>query len=140
MIARRMTLGLLAAPLILRPASANWPDKPIRMLHGFGPGGTADILARLLATPIGDALGQPVIVESRPGAGGNIASAQLARAPADGNTLALLTGGHAVSRGGPRAAPTPFASPLPEPSPSACTPTDMAMAMVMVMLAAWAPP
>lgn len=97
MIARRTTLGLLAAPLILRPASANWPDKPIRMLHGFGPGGTADILARLLATPIGDALGQPVIVESRPGAGGNIASAQLARAPADGNTLALLTGGHAVS-------------------------------------------
>ncbi|NKC32100.1 tripartite tricarboxylate transporter substrate binding protein [Falsiroseomonas selenitidurans] len=97
MITRRAALGLLAAPALIRPAAAAWPDRPVRLLHGFGPGGTADILARLLATPIGEALGQPVVVEPRPGAGGNIASGQLARAPADGHTLALLTGGHAVS-------------------------------------------
>ncbi|WP_270933118.1 tripartite tricarboxylate transporter substrate-binding protein [Falsiroseomonas oryzae] len=96
MFTRRTALGLLAAPLVIRPAAA-WPDRPIRLLHGFAPGGTADILARVLATPMADALGQPVVVEPRPGAGGNIASAQLARAPADGNTLGLLTGGHAVS-------------------------------------------
>jgi tripartite-type tricarboxylate transporter receptor subunit TctC len=95
-ITRRAALGLLAAPLLIRPAAA-FPDRPLRMLHGFAPGGTADILARLLAAPIGEALGQPVVVESRPGAGGNIASAQLARAPADGHTIGLLTGGHAVS-------------------------------------------
>ncbi|MGE5200180.1 MAG: Bug family tripartite tricarboxylate transporter substrate binding protein [Rhodospirillaceae bacterium] len=97
MIARRAALGLLAAPFAVSQAQAAWPDRPIRLLHGFGPGGTADILARLLAQPMSEALGQPVVVESRPGAGGNIASAQLARAPADGNTLGLLTGGHAVS-------------------------------------------
>ncbi|WP_137180733.1 tripartite tricarboxylate transporter substrate binding protein [Roseomonas sp. AR75] len=97
MITRRATLGLLAAPLLATPALGAWPERPIRLLHGFGPGGTADILARLLAQPMGDALGQPVVVEPRPGAGGNIASAQLARAPADGYTLGLLTGGHAVS-------------------------------------------
>jgi tripartite-type tricarboxylate transporter receptor subunit TctC len=96
MITRRAGLGLLAAPLLIRPAAA-WPERPLRMLHGFAPGGTADILARLLAAPIGEALGQPVVVEPRPGAGGNIASAQLARAPADGHTIGLLTGGHAVS-------------------------------------------
>jgi tripartite-type tricarboxylate transporter receptor subunit TctC len=96
MITRRATLGLLAAPLLIRPAAA-WPDRPLRMLHGFAPGGTADILARVLAAPLGDALGQPVVVESRPGAGGNIASAALARSPADGHTIGLLTGGHAVS-------------------------------------------
>jgi tripartite-type tricarboxylate transporter receptor subunit TctC len=97
MITRRAALGLLATPLLAGQASAAWPERPVRLLHGFGPGGTADILARLLATPIGDALGQPVVVEARPGAGGNIASAALARAPADGYTLGLLTGGHAVS-------------------------------------------
>ena len=97
MIRRRAALGLLAAPLLAGPARATWPERPIRMLHGFGPGGTADILARLLAGPMGEALGQPVVVEPRPGAGGNVASGQLARAPADGQTIGLITGGHAVS-------------------------------------------
>ncbi|MGG5817467.1 tripartite tricarboxylate transporter substrate binding protein [Falsiroseomonas sp. HW251] len=97
MITRRAALAMLATPLIASPALAAWPERPIRLLHGFAPGGTADILARLLATPMGEQLGQPVIVESRPGAGGNIASAQLARSAPDGYTLGLLTGGHAVS-------------------------------------------
>lgn len=96
MIRRRMALGLLAAPLVITPAAA-YPDRPIRLLHGFGPGGTADILARVLGQALAEQLGQPVAVEPRPGAGGNVASGQLARAPADGHTLALLTGGHAVS-------------------------------------------
>jgi len=76
-----------------------WPDKPIKLLQGFGAGGNADTVARILAGPLGEALGKPVVVEARTGAGGNIASEALVRSPADGYTLILLTGGHAVSAG-----------------------------------------
>jgi tripartite-type tricarboxylate transporter receptor subunit TctC len=96
-LSRRGALGLAAASLPPRVAQAAWPDRPIRILHGFAPGGTADTLSRLMAAPLSEALGQPVVVEARPGAGGNIATAALARAASDGDTLDLLTGGHAVN-------------------------------------------
>jgi tripartite-type tricarboxylate transporter receptor subunit TctC len=73
------------------------PDRSITLLHGFGAGGAADTICRILAPPLAEALGRPVVVEPRPGAGGNIASAALARAPADGHTLGLLTGSHGVA-------------------------------------------
>jgi tripartite-type tricarboxylate transporter receptor subunit TctC len=66
-------------------------------VHGFGPGGPADSIARLIAGPIGTALGRSVVVEPRPGAGGNIAAAALSRAAADGSIIGLVTGGHAVT-------------------------------------------
>jgi tripartite-type tricarboxylate transporter receptor subunit TctC len=69
----------------------------VTLLHGFAAGGAADTIARILAPPLGDALGKPVVVEARPGAGGNIASAALARAAPDGQTLGLLTGSHGVA-------------------------------------------
>jgi tripartite-type tricarboxylate transporter receptor subunit TctC len=71
--------------------------RPVTLMHGFGPGGPADGIARLVAGPIGAALRQTVVVEPRPGAGGNIAAAALSRAASDGSVLGLVTGGHAVT-------------------------------------------
>jgi tripartite-type tricarboxylate transporter receptor subunit TctC len=73
-----------------------YPDKPIRLLHGFAPGGNADTIARVLGTELGGKLGQPVIVESKPGAGGTLAGDAVAKSAPDGYTLLLATGGHAI--------------------------------------------
>lgn len=89
-----------AAAILLAAASVSahaWPDRPITLIQGFNAGGNADTIARIIADGLALELGQPVVVEARTGAGGNIASAQVARAAADGHTLILLTGGHAVS-------------------------------------------
>lgn len=93
---RRRALPALAAALLPLPALA-WPERSITLMHGFGAGGAADTICRLLAPALSANLGQPVVVEARPGAGGNIASAQLARATPDGHTLGLLTGSHGVA-------------------------------------------
>ena len=83
--------AFLLACLGALPASAQekWPDGPIALVVPFTPGGSTDILARLLSQKLGEALGVSVIVESRPGAGGSIATAQVARARPDGNTLIM---------------------------------------------------
>ena len=78
-------------------AFAQYPNRPLRLLHGFAAGGNADVVARIVAVPLQAGLGQPVVVESRPGAGGNIAAETAARSPPDGYTLVVLPGGHAVS-------------------------------------------
>jgi tripartite-type tricarboxylate transporter receptor subunit TctC len=96
---RRMLLGALGA-LVLSTGVARgqvWPERPITLVQGFGAGGNADTIARVIAAPLSAALGQPVVVEARTGAGGNIASEYVARARPDGHTLILLTGGHTVS-------------------------------------------
>jgi tripartite-type tricarboxylate transporter receptor subunit TctC len=74
-----------------------YPDRPIKLLQGFAPGGNADIIARVVGGEISKALGQPVVVEAQTGAGGTIAAATVSRARADGHTLLLATGGHAVA-------------------------------------------
>jgi tripartite-type tricarboxylate transporter receptor subunit TctC len=97
---RRALLGAAAlAPLAGRGAAAQagWPDRPIRLILGFGAGGTTDIVARLLAPAMATEFGQPVVVENRPGAGGTLAADQLARAPKDGHALMLINNGYAVS-------------------------------------------
>lgn len=74
-----------------------YPDRPIKILQGFAPGGNADAMARSVSTEMTKALGQPFVVEAQPGAGGTIASNTVARARPDGYTLLLATGGHAVA-------------------------------------------
>ncbi|MGA0539668.1 Bug family tripartite tricarboxylate transporter substrate binding protein [Neotabrizicola sp. VNH66] len=77
----------------------DYPNGPVTLLHGFAPGGSADTVARLLAGPLSERLGVPVVVESKTGAGGTLASATLAQAAPDGQTIGLVTGGHAVAAG-----------------------------------------
>jgi tripartite-type tricarboxylate transporter receptor subunit TctC len=96
---RRILLRALGA-LVLSGGSGlaqAWPERPITLVQGFGAGGNADTIARVIAAPLSASLGQPVVVEGRTGAGGNIASEYVARARPDGHTLILLTGGHTVS-------------------------------------------
>ncbi len=94
---RRSLIGALAAApaLLARSAAAQeapFPNRPIRILLAFAPGGGTDLIARTLAAPMQGVLGQPVVVENRPGAGGNIASETAANARPDGYTL--LMGNH----------------------------------------------
>ncbi|MDQ6684381.1 MAG: tripartite tricarboxylate transporter substrate binding protein [Pseudomonadota bacterium] len=100
-IDRRRALGLLAASGALASplaalAQAGYPNKPINLIVGFAPGGSADITARLFAERLRVELGQPVIVENRPGAGGNIGADVVVRAPKDGYTLLLAAAAQIV--------------------------------------------
>ena len=96
---RRMIIAafLCACSSIVGAQSAAWPTKPVTLVVGFAPGGSADILARAVGQKLSAALGQPVLIENKPGAGATIASAAVATAPADGHTLLFVTSGHAGS-------------------------------------------
>ncbi|HUH59533.1 MAG TPA: tripartite tricarboxylate transporter substrate binding protein [Candidimonas sp.] len=72
-------------------AASKWPDKPIRLLVGFAPGGPTDNVARIVSEQVSKELGQPIVVENKAGAAGNIAAASLVQAPADGYTLLYNT-------------------------------------------------
>lgn len=78
-------------------AQDSFPDRSLRIVHGFGPGGNADTVSRILAEQMTQGLGEPVVVESRPGAGGTVASGYVSGEDPDGYTMQLLVGGHAVA-------------------------------------------
>ena len=87
----RATAGallLLAAPLSMAQA---WPARPIRLVVPFPPGGLIDNMARLVGSRLSQELGQPVVIDNKPGAGGNVGAAEAARAPADGYTLLMAS-------------------------------------------------
>jgi tripartite-type tricarboxylate transporter receptor subunit TctC len=85
--------GLLGLAGLAGPALAAYPEKPIRIIVPFEPGGANDIMARVTAPLLSKAIGQPVIVENRAGGGGNIGANFVAKAPADGYTLLFTAGG-----------------------------------------------
>ena len=89
---RRLCLSMAAAVLTYpaRIFAQSWPNRPIRLLVPYAPGGPTDILARLLAPLLGERLAQPVLVENVPGAGGNIGMAQGAKATPDGHTVTVV--------------------------------------------------
>jgi tripartite-type tricarboxylate transporter receptor subunit TctC len=93
----RLFAALLLAAMAGQASAQDWPQRPIRLLVGFGAGGGTDILARIIAPTMGTALGQPVVIENRPGAGGSIAANVVAKSAPDGYTAFLLNNGHAVA-------------------------------------------
>lgn len=102
---RRHPFGRLFATLLIAVmagsiASAgaqDYPNRPIRLLHGFAAGGAADTLSRILANGLSKRLGQSIVIEAKPGSGGNLAATAVAKAEPDGYTIGLATGAHAIS-------------------------------------------
>ena len=95
---QKRRLWLAAAILALATGGAalaqEFPAKPIRLINGFAPGGPLELISRVVAGPLSERLGQPVVVESRPGASGIIAAEAIAKAEPDGHTLGMFTGAH----------------------------------------------
>src|SRR5439155_24064106 len=90
--------GAAALPTVSRIASAQaYPSRPVRIIVGFAPGQAIDIVTRIIGQWLSGRLGQPFIIENRPGAGGNIATESVVRAPPDGYTLLMVQTNNAVN-------------------------------------------
>ena len=97
-ISRRAALGLTLAPLAMPALAQGWPTRPVRFIVPYPPGGPTDIMGRIVAQAVQGPLGQPVVVENRAGAGGNVGTALVARARGDAQTILVgSTGPLAVS-------------------------------------------
>src|SRR5262245_38756821 len=100
-VSKRILMAVTAlAYLAAWPASAlaqEWPQRPIRIIVAFGAGGGADIISRILGQPMQEKLGQAVVIENRPGAGGTIGNEAVARADKDGYTLGIMTAGQIIA-------------------------------------------
>ena len=94
----RLATGAAALPAVSRFVCAqSYPSRPVRIVAGFPAGGGVDITARLIGEWLSERLGQPFIIDNRPGAGGNIGTEAVVKAPADGHTLLLATIPNAVN-------------------------------------------
>lgn len=100
---RRLACALVAAigTIAAMPSdislAQDWPARPIRIVVGFGPGGGTDIVARIIAQPLAEVLGQPVVVENKPGGGGMTGAESVAKAAKDGYTAFMENNGHAIT-------------------------------------------
>jgi len=97
-----MTIRPLLAVLLCAATQlfAAWPEKPIKVLIGYTPGGSTDVVARLVAPKLQEKLGQPIIIENKPGGAGDFAAELMLQAPADGYTLMMSTVAlHAINPG-----------------------------------------
>lgn len=98
----RVVIPCLVAALALGAAIPAWPqrsypDRPAKIVVGFPPGSAADVIARIVAPKLGEGLGQPAVVENRPGAGSNMAAEAVVRSPADGYTLLLGSSANTIN-------------------------------------------
>ena len=91
-----MTLACSFALGVTCAAAQDYPNRPIRIIVGFAPGGGVDTVARLVGQEMSKSLGQSIVIENRPGAAGTIGAGAAARSEADGYTLVMLPGGHAL--------------------------------------------
>ncbi|KDB99991.1 tripartite tricarboxylate transporter family receptor [Bordetella bronchiseptica MBORD624] len=94
----RLFAGILGAAAISATAHAAYPDKPVRIVVGFSAGGTTDVIARIMAKELTEALGQSFVVENKPGGGSNIATDYVARATPDGYTLLFVAVTSAINQ------------------------------------------
>jgi len=93
-----LVIGAIALAAVSTIANAqSYPTRPVRLIVGQAAGSGSDIIARLIGQQLSDQLGQPFVVENRPGAGGNIAAETVVRAPPDGYTLLLITSTNAIN-------------------------------------------
>ena len=93
-----LAAGIAALPAVARIARAQaYPTRPVRLILGYAPGGSPDIVARLIGQWLSERLGQPVVIENRPGAASNIGTEAAVRAPADGYTLLYVTTANAIN-------------------------------------------
>ena len=94
----RLAAALLAALAV--NASAAWPERPVKVLIGYAPGGSTDVVARLVGNRLGEKLGQPIVIENKPGGAGDFAAELMLQAPPDGYTLMMSTVAlHAINAG-----------------------------------------
>lgn len=103
MAMHRRTLAVMAAALVLPCAAlaqteTKWPTKPVKWVVPFPPGGAMDVIARTLGDRVAQDLGQPFVIENRPGAGGNIGAEYVAKQPADGHTIMITSIGMATNK------------------------------------------
>jgi tripartite-type tricarboxylate transporter receptor subunit TctC len=125
MFRRHALAALLTLPAL--PARAAWPDKPIRIISPYPPGGGTDVTARLLSGPLTARFSRGIVVENRAGAGGSIGAAEVARAAPDGYTLLIDALGHAVNPAMLRGLPFDYAT--------AFTPISQLTRLPQVMIA-----
>src|SRR5258706_1216812 len=97
----RVTLGAAVAAgvalLFAVPCAAAWPERPVRWIVPYPPGGATDIVARVVAAKLGPAIGQQVVIDNRAGAGGNVGTEVAAKSPPDGYTILLGGVAHAIN-------------------------------------------
>src|SRR6476646_6987267 len=97
MLRRGFVVAAMAMFAAGSAAAQNWPEKPVHIIVAFTPGSATDVIARAMSNELSARLGQPVVIENKPGAGGTIAAAQVAKANPDGYTLLVNSSGHTVS-------------------------------------------